>query len=70
MNTTYQFWTCLVRFPFIQEALGEDKAKIIETDRDGSIKIELTIENSLDVLYLFHAGIDYGSKAMTGEASI
>ena len=45
--------------PFVQAHLG-DKCDIIEEYSPTQLAVTLTIENSLDLLAVFHSGIKYG----------
>ena len=40
--------------------LGDDKVKVLEQDQFNNVTVEVTIEDTVDVLKIFHAGIKYG----------
>jgi len=54
------------RFPFIKEELG-DKVEILkEYESEGKelIQFHIKIDDTLDLLSLFHAGVSCGCKEM------
>jgi hypothetical protein len=60
MNT-FEFWTSEDRVPYIQVELREN-VEVIKKDDDNFVKVRVTINDGIDALYLFHAGINYGFK--------
>jgi len=58
------------RVPYIVEELGVNKVTV--TEHDGSQnQVSFELDNQIDLLYILHAGIRYGSdtmaKALTGR---
>ena len=53
------------RVSYIIEALGKDKVNVSDHDDDMDF-ISFETENPLDFLYMFHAGIKFGSDSMSG----
>jgi hypothetical protein len=51
------------RVPYIVENLGADRVVITEHDGDQDM-ISFELGSSIDLLYMFHAGIRYGSESM------
>lgn len=54
------------RFQFIKEELG-DKVEILqEYERDGThfIQFSLVVDDVLDILFFFHAGVNCGCAEM------
>jgi hypothetical protein len=51
------------RVPYIIEALGADRVVIDEHTGDQDL-IKFEVNGPLDLLYMFHAGIQYGSDSM------
>jgi hypothetical protein len=41
----------------------DDKVKVVETGRSGMTELDVTIEDSFDLLKVFHAGMAAGEKA-------
>jgi len=67
MANKFEIWTRKQRLSFIQKEMGDDKVKIIKEDpSDGTVKVEVTLDNEYDVLNLFHAGINYGLDRGSG----
>lgn len=44
----------------INSSKMEGKVQIINKDNDGTCMVEITIDDRMDILNLFHAGIGYG----------
>jgi hypothetical protein len=61
MNNTFEFWTSEDRLSYIQTELHE-KVEVIKTDDDNFVKVRVTLNENIDALYLFHAGVNYGAK--------
>jgi hypothetical protein len=51
------------RVPYIIEALGADRVVIDEHTGDQDL-IKFEVDSPLDLLHMFHAGIQYGSDSM------
>ena len=51
------------RIPYIVDFLGADRVTVSEYNEDQDL-IKFEINNQLDILYLFHAGIRCGSESM------
>jgi len=51
------------RVPYIVENLGADRVVITKHDGDQDM-ISFELDSSIDLLYMFHAGIRYGSDSM------
>ena len=51
------------RVPYIIEALGADRVVIDEYTGDQDL-IKFEVDGPLDLLHMFHAGIQYGSDSM------
>lgn len=51
------------RVPYIVEAIGEDRVTVSEKNGDQYL-VSFELSSSLDLLHMFHAGIQYGSDSM------
>jgi hypothetical protein len=51
------------RVSYVVEALGKDRVNVSEHDGEQDL-ISFTVDSPLDLLYMFHAGIQYGSDSM------
>ena len=51
------------RVPYIIKELGEDRVVIDEHTGDQDL-IKFEVDGPLDLLHMFHAGIQYGSDSM------
>jgi hypothetical protein len=51
------------RVPYLIKELGEDRVIVTNHDGDQDM-ISFELGSSLDLLYMFHAGIRYGSDSM------
>ena len=51
------------RVPYIVAELGEDRITVTEHNGDQDM-ISLEVNNPLDLLHMFHAGIRFGSDTM------
>jgi hypothetical protein len=51
------------RISYIVEMLGADRVTVGEQDGDQSM-ISFVVESPIDLLHMFHAGIQYGSDSM------
>ena len=52
------------RVPYIVNELGKDRVIVSELNEDQDM-IKFEADSQLDFLYLFHAGISYGSESMS-----
>lgn len=52
------------RVSYIVEALGKDRVTVSDHDGDQDI-VSFESNSPLDLLYMFHAGIKYGSDSMS-----
>jgi len=59
MQIKTTLWVSNERADYIIKEMG-GQAQIINTEEDGTKMIEITIENRMDLLNLFHAGIHFG----------
>ena len=59
---TYTIFLHANRVPFLQDEMPYGKVKVVETDPHGLTTVEITIEDSFDLLKAFHAGILAGEK--------
>ena len=62
-NTTHTFWVTTERVQYLSKYMGEDKLTVHGDEMEGTTKITVEIENSADVLCIFHAGIMCGAGA-------
>jgi hypothetical protein len=51
------------RVSYVVEALGKDRVTVNEHDGDQDLVV-FESNSPLDLLYMFHAGIQYGSDSM------
>jgi hypothetical protein len=51
------------RVSYVVEALGKDRVTVSEHDGDQDLVV-FEVNSPLDLLYMFHAGIQYGSDSM------
>jgi hypothetical protein len=51
------------RVPYIVKELGEDRVTVSEYNEDQDM-INFELNSQLDVLYMFHAGLRFGSDSM------
>ena len=51
------------RIPFLLSEMPEDTVKVIET-RNGMATVEITINDSFDMLKFFHAGMKAGEQVI------
>jgi len=51
------------RVPYIVDEFGADKVTVSEYKDDQDL-VTFEIDSQLDLLYMFHAGIRYGSDSM------
>jgi hypothetical protein len=59
MQIKTTLWVSNERADYIIKEMG-GQAQIINTEEDGTKMIEIIIENRIDLLNLFHAGIHFG----------
>jgi len=59
---THRIFLYEERVAFLLEEMPHGKVKTIETDDQGMSMIEVTIEDSFDLLKFFHAGMAAGEK--------
>ena len=45
------------------DELPHGKVKVVETDSNKMVTVDITIDDSFDLLKVFHAGVDCGEKA-------
>lgn len=56
------------RVSYIVEALGKDRVTVSNHDDDQDM-VSFESNSPLDLLYMFHAGIQYGSDSMSKALS-
>jgi hypothetical protein len=52
------------RLPFLQKTMGDKLTDVVD-DGNDLVKVTLELNNSIDVMNVFHAGISYGLDAMS-----
>ena len=57
---TYKIFISEDRIKFLVKELGESKVKVLDKKDTSTIPVEVTIESSLDLLNVFHAGVMAG----------
>jgi hypothetical protein len=60
---THKIFLCEDRVPFLIDEMVAGKVKVIETDSNKMVTVNITIDDSFDLLKVFHAGINCGEKA-------
>jgi len=60
---THRIFLCEDRVPFLVNEMLAGKVKVVETDDNKMTTLEVTIEDSFDLLKVFHAGIEAGDAA-------
>ena len=58
----YKIFLFKDRVSFLQHEMPYGKVKVIETDDYGMTTVEITIDDSFDLLKVFHAGIAAGDQ--------
>lgn len=56
------------RVSYIVEAIGKDRVTVSSYDDDQDM-VSFESDSPLDLLYMFHAGIKYGSDSMSKALS-
>jgi hypothetical protein len=56
------------RVPYIVKEIGADRVTVSEHNEDQDM-IKFELNSQLDVLYMFHAGVRYGSDSMAKALS-
>ena len=51
------------RVSYIVEELGQDRVTISEYNENSDM-VSFELKSQMDVLYMFHAGVSYGSDSM------
>ncbi len=59
---TYKLFLCEDRVPFLLNEMLDDKVKVGETNRSGITELDVVIDDSFDLLKVFHAGMSVGEK--------
>ena len=52
------------RVSYIVNALGKDRVAVSEHNEEQKL-ISFELDSQLDFLYMFHAGVSYGSESMS-----
>ncbi len=52
------------RLPFLQKTMGDKLTDVVD-DGNDLVKVTLELNNSIDVMNVFHAGISFGLDAMS-----
>ena len=60
---THRIFLYNERVPFLVDEMIAGKVKVVEVDDDGMTTVDVTIEDSFDLLKVFHAGIEAGEAA-------
>ena len=56
--------THIDRLPYLQKTMGTRLTDVVDDEND-LVKVTLEINNSIDVMNIFHAGISFGLDAMS-----
>lgn len=59
---TYTIFLLEERIPSLLEEMPEGKVKVGEIDSNKMATVDITIDDSFDLLKVFHAGISAGEK--------
>lgn len=59
-----EFFTTTERLVYLQKELKDKITVLSEPDESNQLRIGINIENSLDVMDVFHAGVFYGLDKM------
>jgi hypothetical protein len=59
---TYKIFLLEDRIPFLLDQMSKGKVVVGEKDDTGMIPVDITIDNSYDLLGVFHAGTRAGEK--------
>ena len=54
---TYKLFLSKDRVPFLLEEMLDDKVKVGKTDSGGITELDVTVDDSFDLLKVFHAGM-------------
>jgi hypothetical protein len=60
---THRIFLVEDRVPFLVNEMLAGKVKVVETDDNKMTTLDVTIEDSFDLLKVFHAGIEAGDAA-------
>jgi hypothetical protein len=60
---THRIFLCEDRVPFLINEMVAGKVKVVEVNDNGMTTVDVTIEDSFDLLKIFHAGIEAGDAA-------
>jgi hypothetical protein len=60
---THRIFLCEERVPFLVNEMAAGKVKVVEVDDNEMTTVDVTIEDSYDLLKVFHAGIEAGDAA-------
>lgn len=59
-----EIFTTTDRLVYLQKNLGDKIVVLGEPDGTGQLKISIEIDDALDVMSVFHAGVSYGLDKM------
>jgi hypothetical protein len=62
-HMTHRIFLCEDRVPFLMDEMPYGKVKVVETDSNKMVTVDITIDDSFDLLKVFHAGIEAGEAA-------
>jgi hypothetical protein len=60
---THRIFLLEERIPFLMNEMLHGKVKVVETDDNGMTTVDIIIDDSFDLLKVFHAGIEAGEAA-------
>jgi hypothetical protein len=60
---THKIFLFEERVAFLLDEMPYGKVKVVETDSNKMVTVDVTIDDSFDLLKVFHAGVDCGEKA-------
>jgi len=59
-----EIFTTTDRLPYLQKNMNDKIVVMSHPDGTGQVKVQVVVDDAMDVMNIFHAGVSYGLDAM------
>jgi hypothetical protein len=59
-----EIFTTTDRLPYLQKNMNDKIVVMSHPDGTGQIKVQVVVDDAMDVMNIFHAGVSYGLDKM------
>ena len=59
-----EIFTTTDRLPYLQKNMNDKIVVMSHPDGTGQVKVQVVVDDAMDVMEIFHAGVSYGLDVM------